>query len=158
MNKWLWGGPDLCRNDCGADRFVYKWLWGGQIWGSVFHRGGSSYSTETPCALESHLQIVKIETPKILKREALFSEEKKPENHFFASKSFAIFIMTFEGLFGVRNGRFWTKRERYLHFLTLFDTFGKNFDDLIYLIFINLVMSEFKKLAFSGLMWGCSCS
>ena len=115
--------PDLCINDCGGSRFVYKWLWRGPIWGSVFHLGGSSYSTETPCALESHLQIVKIDTPKILKRESLFSEEKKPENHFFASKSFAIFIMTFDVLFGVRNWHFWTKWDRYFHFLTFFDTF-----------------------------------
>ena len=63
----------------------------------------------TPCSVESHLQIAKIETPEILKGEPLFSEEKKPENHFFASKSFAIFIMTFAVLFCVKKGHFWTK-------------------------------------------------
>ena len=57
----------------------------------------------TPYSLESHLQIDQKERSKILKPESLFSEEKKPENHFFVSNSFAIFFMTFAVLFGVRN-------------------------------------------------------
>ena len=76
---------------------------GSRFGGLFFIEEGPPIVQMTPCALESHLQIVKIDTPKILKRESLFSEEKKPENHFFASKSFAIFIMIFDVLFGVRN-------------------------------------------------------
>ena len=67
---------------------------------------GPSTIQKGPYSVESHLQIVKKERSKILKRESLFSEEKKPENYFFVSKSFAIFIMTFAVLFGVRNLHF----------------------------------------------------
>ena len=59
-----------------------------------------------PYSVESHLQIVKKERSKILKREPLFSEEKKPENHFFASKSFARYIMVEGVRFCVRNCQF----------------------------------------------------
>ena len=62
-----------------------------------------------PYSVESHLQIVKNERSKILKRESLFSEEKKPENYFFVSKSFAIFIMVEGVIFRVRNLHFWKK-------------------------------------------------
>ena len=63
----------------------------------------------TPCSVESHLEIAKIETPEILKREPLFSEKIKPENHFFASKSFAKVFMVKGVVFCVRNCHFWTK-------------------------------------------------
>ena len=57
----------------------------------------------TPYSLESYLFFVKKEEAKILKPESLFSEEKKPENHFFVSNSFAIFIMVKGVGFRVRN-------------------------------------------------------
>ena len=77
----------------------------------------------TPCSVESHLESSKIRGVKILKREPLFSEEKKPENHFFVSKSFAIFFMVEGVVFCVRNCHFWTKSELDFHFLEFFDTF-----------------------------------
>ena len=59
-----------------------------------------------PYSVESHLEISKIERSKILKREPLFSEEKKPENHFFVSNSFARYIMVEGVRFCVRNCQF----------------------------------------------------
>ena len=106
--------------------FVYNWPdLGiiGRIWGSVFYSEGSYTVRMTPPSSESHLLIVKKETPEILKPESLFSEEKKPENHFFASKSFAMISMTLGGSFCVKKGQFWTKLELYFHFLTFLDTF-----------------------------------
>ncbi len=84
-------------------RFVYNWCGGVRNGGLFLVSGGPSIVQKGPYSVESHLQIVKNKRSKILKREPLFSEEKKPENTFFASKSFAIFIMTFAVLFGVRN-------------------------------------------------------
>ena len=106
-----------------GSRFVYNWCGRGLKWGSVFSLGGPPTVQKGPYSVESHLEIAKIETPEILKREPLFSEEKKPENHFFVSKSFARYIMVEGGIFCVRNCQFWTKRDSYFHFWSFFDTF-----------------------------------
>jgi hypothetical protein len=95
--------------------------------GSVFSSWrGPPTVQKGPYSVESHLQIVKNERSKILKREPLFSEEKKPENHFFASKSFARYIMVEGGIFCVRNCQFWKKEKvifTFCRFLTLFGQF-----------------------------------
>ena len=116
-------GPDLYIIGAQGTRFVYNWCGRGPFGGLFFVLEGSSTVQMTPYSVESHLQIVKKETPKILKREPLFSEEKKPENHFFASKSFARYFMVEGVIFCVRNCQFWTKRDSYFHFLSFFDTF-----------------------------------
>ena len=70
----------------------------------------------TPHSVESHLKTVKKERAKIPKRESLFSEKIKPENHFFSSKSFAMIFKTFRVLFCVKSGQFWTKLDSYFTF------------------------------------------
>ena len=107
----------------GASRFVYNWCGGADLGVCFLVSEGPPTIQMTPHSLESHLKTVKKERVKILKRESLFSEEKKPENHFFVSKSFAMIFKTFDVLFCVKKGHFWTKRERYLHFLTFLDIF-----------------------------------
>ena len=93
------GGDQICIYRCG----------GGPFGGLFFVLEGSSTVQKGPYSVESHLEIAKIERSKILKREPLFSEEKKPENQFFASKSFARYIMVEGVIFCVRNCQFWTK-------------------------------------------------
>ena len=106
-------GPDLYISLRRGSRFVYIVAGGVQIcvyrcgrvrFGGLFLvSGGPPIVQIPPYSLESHLQIAKIKRVKILKRESLFSEEKKPENHFFASNSFAIFFMVKGVGFRVRN-------------------------------------------------------
>ena len=110
----------------GGTRFVYNRCGRGPNWGLFFILEGPPTVQMTPCSVESHLESSKIRGVKILKREPLFSEEKKPENHFFVSNSFAIYSMVKGVIFCVRNCHFWTKKRpifHFLEFLTLFDTF-----------------------------------
>ena len=107
----------------GRSRFVYNRCGRGPFGGLFFVSEGPSTVQMDPYSVESYLEIAKIETPKILKRESLFSEKIKPENHFFASKSFAKYIMVKGVIFCVRNCHFWTKLDSYFHFLSFFDTF-----------------------------------
>ena len=93
----------------GRSKFVYNRCRGGPFGGLFFVLEGPSTVQMDPYSVESYLEIAKIETPKILKRESLFSEKIKPENHFFASKSFAKYIMVEGVIFCVRNCHFWTK-------------------------------------------------
>ena len=103
------GGGSLYIIGAGRWQFVYNWCGEGPKWGLFFFSGGPPTVQMTPCSVESHLEIAKIETPEILKGEAIFSDKKKPENHFFASKSFARVFMVKGVVFCVRNCHFWTK-------------------------------------------------
>ena len=106
----------MCIIGAGASRFVYNWFGGSDLGVCFLVSEGPPTIQMTPHSLESHLKTVKKERGKILKRESLFSEEKKPENHFFASKSFAMIFKTFGGLFCVKSGHFWTKFDCYFTF------------------------------------------
>ena len=92
----------------GAGRWQFVYNWCGEVHLGVCFSSwrGSSTIQKGPYSVESHLQIVKKERSKILKRELLFSEEKKPENHFFVSNSFARYIMVEGVRFCVRNCQF----------------------------------------------------
>ena len=82
---------------------MYNRCRGGPFGGLFLVSEGPPTVRMTPYSLESHLQIDQKERSKILKPESLFSEEKKPENHFFVSNSFARYFMV-EGVgFRVRN-------------------------------------------------------
>ena len=98
-------GASLWINDCGRSS-LYIIVAGGPFGDLFFVLEGCSTVQKGPYSVESHLEIEKIERSKILKREPLFSEEKKPENHFFASKSFARYIMVEGVRFCVRNCQF----------------------------------------------------
>ena len=102
-------GPDLYIIGAARTKFVYNWCGRGRFGVCFFFSRGSSTVQMTPCSVESHLQIAKKETPKFLKREAIFSEKIKPENHFFVVSSYAIFFMVKGVVFCVRNCHFWTK-------------------------------------------------
>ena len=87
------GEGRICVNRCGR----------GPFGGLFLVSEGPPIVQIPPYSLESHLQIDQKERSKILKPESLFSEEKKPENHFFVSNSFARYFMV-EGVgFRVRN-------------------------------------------------------
>ena len=100
------GGGSLYIIGAGRWQFVYNWC--GEVHLGVCFSSwrGPPTVQKGPYSVESHLESSKIERSKILKRELLFSEEKKPENHFFASKSFARYIMVEGVRFCVRNCQF----------------------------------------------------
>ena len=103
---------------------MYNWCGGSDLGVCFLVSEGPHTIQMTPHSLESYLQIVKKERAKILKRESLFSEEKKPENHFFVSKSFAMIFKTFGVLFLCQKWTLLDKIRLLFHFLTFFDTFS----------------------------------
>ena len=123
MNNRCGEGPDLYIIVAGRGPICIYRCGRGPFGGLFFVLEGPPTVRMTPHSVESHLESSKIEGVKILKREPLFSEKIKPEIHFFVSKSFAIYSMVEGVRFCVRNCHFWTKRDCYFHFLTLFDTF-----------------------------------
>ena len=105
----------------GGGKFVYNRC-GRSIWGLFIVLEGVSTVQMTPYSVESHLQIAKIERSKILKRESLFSEEKKPENHFFVRNRLR-YLSWSKGWYFVSEIYTFGKMRQLFHFLSFFDTF-----------------------------------